>query len=70
MLGKIRVDADVLGLRPAVVDDVLFPREITRRGALCQFALTDLAYDALAFGDQVNDLPIDIGQRIAKIFLI
>ena len=32
---------------------------------MCQFALTDLADDALAFRDQVNDLPIDVGQRIA-----
>ena len=59
------VDADLLGPGAAPVDHDLLPGEIARRRTVRPFAKSDFADDPLAFRDQVDDLPIDVGQRIA-----
>ena len=66
-LREIRIDAQFPGLRAGHVEHVLLPRIVAGRRARRQLVSSNLADDALPFGDQFDDLPIDVREFPAQV---
>ncbi len=66
-LDEIRVEAKGLGLLSRAFQDFALALIIPRRSGVFDLVRTDLGNDALALGEQRDDLAVDRGQALAQI---